>query len=204
MNFQLIYNSDSVIRLNDGACIPADPANRSWQEYQDWLAVPNTPMEADVPPDPEGPCDDIVVANGSGGALVVGTPVFLLDDGTGVDKACGLNDSTCEEVFGIVIVGQDGAGGDVTVRQRGRVTLTTEEWDAITGQEGGLTPYVRYYLRAKDGSFVNHFGELSSTPDTGFPVGPGNQWIIVGIAESSTVLNVAIRFVKLSGGDTGS
>jgi len=40
-----------VIRTTDQAHIPADPANRDWVEYQNWLALGNTP-DLYVPPDP--------------------------------------------------------------------------------------------------------------------------------------------------------
>jgi hypothetical protein len=41
-----------VLRTTDGASIPADPANRDWIEYQDWLAAGGVPDPYVPPPEP--------------------------------------------------------------------------------------------------------------------------------------------------------
>jgi hypothetical protein len=40
----------SIQRLSDNACIPFDPANRDFQEYQEWIALGNQPLPADEQP----------------------------------------------------------------------------------------------------------------------------------------------------------
>jgi hypothetical protein len=52
-DYQLTAN-DSVIRTEDGACIPNDPANRDWVEYQEWIEAGGVP-DPYVPPEPVPP-----------------------------------------------------------------------------------------------------------------------------------------------------
>ena len=49
-----LYADGPVQRDADGAWLPPDSGNADWQEYQAWLAVPNTPTPAseDSPPAP--------------------------------------------------------------------------------------------------------------------------------------------------------
>lgn len=53
--YKLIHGTDSVVRLSDGAGIPADQRNRDYRQYQEWLAKGNTPQSADPlsKPDPK-------------------------------------------------------------------------------------------------------------------------------------------------------
>lgn len=41
---------ECVRNLIDGGNIPFDPANRDFQEYQEWIALGNQPLPADEQP----------------------------------------------------------------------------------------------------------------------------------------------------------
>lgn len=39
--------ADVIRRVEDGACIPFDPANTDYQQYLKWLEEGNTPLPAE-------------------------------------------------------------------------------------------------------------------------------------------------------------
>jgi len=53
--YQLLNNSDTVLRVLDQAYIPDDPANRDRQTYDQWLADGGVPDPAPLPPEPPPP-----------------------------------------------------------------------------------------------------------------------------------------------------
>ena len=47
-----LTNTETIIRIADGASIPADPANTDYANYLEWVADGNTATAADAIPDP--------------------------------------------------------------------------------------------------------------------------------------------------------
>lgn len=119
--------------------------------------------------------------NNSGGALVKGTPVYVPTAGE-VDKAKADAAST-KDVFGLVAdtsIADTASGG---IQTDGVLSATTAEWDAVTGQTGGLTPGAIYFLSATTA------GMLTTTA----PTTDGHFVCRVGLALSTTELEITFH-----------
>jgi hypothetical protein len=154
-------------------------------DFEDWDQVV-AEVEA-IQSDVMNGLEDIVVPNGAGAAITVGVPVYMLANAAGATSADANGTAPARNVCGLLKVGRAATGGNVTIRQRGRLTLTTAEWDAVTGQTGGLTPFVEYYLS----------GTVAKITPT-VPATTGDNVVVVGIAESTTVMNIQIRHSRIS------
>lgn len=122
----------------------------------------------------------------------VGNPVVATSgDAEGLDGvvrtgSAGTGSPQLPQVIGVLIEAPDAGATDVPVLMRttGKVTLTTDQWDLITGDTGGLTEGAPYYL---DWGF-NSFGHLTTTE----PTGSGQQKVQVGVALSETTLVLSL------------
>lgn len=118
-------------------------------------------------------------------------PGMPLSQSTSVDgtvnlaKADSINTAYC-----VGLAARGAAAGDRVHTQYGDLlTLTTAEWDAVTGGSGGLTPGSPYYVSAATAGHLT-----TSAP------GSGGQFVVpVGIATSPTTMRVQLSFTKVNG-----
>jgi hypothetical protein len=118
----------------------------------------------------------------AGDTFPPGTPVCQSQDADGTVLPADASDADTAYVTGIA-VGTGVEGGSVHVQSGSPMTLTTAEWDAITGGSGGLTRGAPYYLSTTT-------GRITTTP----PVGSGNFVTPIGIATSATDLVIQLGF----------
>jgi hypothetical protein len=111
-------------------------------------------------------------------AVSAGAPVYAFTSANTFKRANASAVAT-KPVIGLVIDGSVAVSAIARVQTAGVVTLTTAQWDAITGGTGGLTPGSRYFLDVAAGLLT------ITAPTTGV-VRP------VGIALSSTQLKLML------------
>lgn len=123
--------------------------------------------------------------NNTGSPLVIGTPVYVSANSALPAQA---NAQGTIRVAGLVADITVADGNPVEVVVDGVTVATTTQWDAITGQTGGLTPGVDYWLSATTA------GKLTTTA----PTADGEFVVPVGHALSATEFELEVgRPVKL-------
>jgi len=119
--------------------------------------------------------------NANTGNLVIATPVYASAAGS-VDKAQADALST-KNVLGLVADTVIGTGNDGAVQSDGIFTATTGEWDAVTGDTGGLTVSSKYYLDPDTAGMLTDI--VSNTQ--------GDYVAMIGIGVSTTEMEISIR-----------
>lgn len=89
--------------------------------------------------------------NDNGSAIVIGAPVYVKSNGN-IDA----DGSGTRFAIGLVRDESIASGEEGNAQVDGIMTATTAQWDAVTGDSGGLTPGEDYYLS-------DTVGELTTT-----------------------------------------
>jgi hypothetical protein len=113
------------------------------------------------PGDYIGEIEMIVMASGEVGAVPIGTPVYLSASNQ-IKKAKADAAGTVPAVA-IVTDTSIAEGTSGNIQMSGTLKATTAQWDAVTGQVGGLTPGGRYFLSAATAGMIT-----TAVPATGY------------------------------------
>lgn len=124
--------------------------------------------------------DVISKTNDNGSTAVICTPLYQKSDGD-VDFGRANAQGTVQ-IIGFAAEDITAAGSGI-VQTDGILVATTGEWDAVTGQSGGLTAGSPYYLSAATA------GMMTTTA----PSSAGQFVVRLGLATSSTEFDISIE-----------
>lgn len=119
--------------------------------------------------------------NSNASSIVIGQPVYS-DSGSSVDLAQADSQTTIR-IAGLVADTSIASAATGSILVDGVLTATTGEWDAVTGQTGGLTVGSNYFLDAATA------GQLTTTA----PSTTGEFVVRVGHALSTTELEIEVQ-----------
>jgi hypothetical protein len=129
-------------------------------------------------PGPNPGDDTFTLPNGDAVSLVPGMPVW---NDIAMFKRGNATLLTSSMIVGLVVVGNTSTN-PVTAVTTGNLTLTTAQWDAVTGAVGGLIPGLLYFL-----------GLAPGTLTTTAPTLDGQCVTQIGEALTTTTMNVLPR-----------
>ena len=125
--------------------------------------------------------DVVEMTNSNAGAVVICSPVYV--DGAGTFDKAQADASATTEILGLVAEPTSiGIAGSGSIQTDGILTATTGEWDAVTGDVGGLTAGSVYYVDPDTA------GMLTTTA----PSAAGDFVIRVGVALSTLDLDITV------------
>jgi len=125
--------------------------------------------------------DVISKTNDNASPIVIGNVVYSKSDGD-VDLARANAQGTVQ-VLGLVRDASIASAAAGSIQTDGILTATTGEWDAVTGQSGGLTAGSAYYLSSATAGLL--------TPTA--PTSAGTFVVRLGLSTSSTTLDISVQ-----------
>lgn len=120
--------------------------------------------------------------NANANTVVIGTPMYATSTAGEMDKAQA-DAAATKDVLGLIAEASVAAAAAGAVQSDGVLVATTAQWDAVTGDSGGLTAGSKYYLDPDTA------GQLTTTP----PSDPGDFVAMVGTGLSTTEMEISIR-----------
>jgi hypothetical protein len=124
---------------------------------------------------PNAGTDLLSQTNNQGATINIGQLVYSFTTANNV-KLAQANAAGTADVLGMVFDVTIASAASGNIATGGLVTATTTQWDAVTGQTGGLTPGSSYYLDAATA------GKMTTTA----PTTAGQLNVLVGTALSTT------------------
>ena len=128
----------------------------------------------------------VILQNVDTSTVSAGAPVYAFTSANTFKRA-NVSVAATKQLIGLVVDAAIAVSATGRVQTDGLVTLTTGQWDSITGQSGGLTPGSLYYLNSTTG--------LLTTAATARPV---------GVALSTTVLRLMLSLIDVAAGGGAS
>lgn len=121
----------------------------------------------------------LTLTNADSVSVVVGAPVYIF--GNTSFKRAQANAAATATVIGLVAAAPSiAAAAAGAVALGGPLVATTAQWDAVTGQTGGLTAGAKYYLSATTPGLLT-----TTAPTTG-----GQYVAAVGVAIDTITMNI--------------
>lgn len=148
-----------------------------------WTSVDDTDDAAVWESTGNGSGTILELENENASPIVIGAPVYL--SGESLCDLAQADDITTSRAIGLVADTSIASATIGNVQTAGLLEATTTQWDAITGDTGGLIPNLLYYVS------VDNVGKLVRTS----PKVLGDPLCRVGQAISPTQMNIKIEFL---------
>lgn len=169
-----VWDASSPVRSNDRQ-IDRDPDFEDWDQIVAELIATQTEIDIHK---------YISIVSAHSGTMVAGSPVYPKASGAGLELADRDASAPAADCIGL-LTADCLTSGIGKVQLVGDLTLTTAQWDAVTGGTGGLVVNTSYYLDTTAGKITATRPSTTVSPVT-----------LIGIARSTTRMKLIPKMVS--------